>query len=131
MRRGLITLYRLTLDFMEDFVLNLSKLMHAHLYILGIWLVVCVLLGLCLYELIAHIPNIKGAGIDCACAEIKGALSMKSTKTLLAKFLAGSMCAFGGLSLGREGPSVQLGALMGKVIAEHAPHTLTCARVSL
>lgn len=120
---GLITLYRLTLDFMEDFVLNLSKLMHTHLYILGMWLVVCVLLGLCLYELIAHIPNIKGAGIDCACAEIKGALSMKSTKTLLAKFLAGSMCAFGGLSLGREGPSVQLGALMGKVIAEHTPHT--------
>ena len=61
---GLITLYRLTLDFMEDFVLNLSKLMHAHLYILGIWLVACVLLGLCLYELIAHIPNIKGAAVS-------------------------------------------------------------------
>lgn len=36
----------------------------------------------------------------------------------LCKFVGGVLCIFGGLSLGREGPSVQLGAMAGKGIAK-------------
>ena len=39
------------------------------------------------------------------------------TRVLPAKVIGGTLCAFGGLSLGREGPSIQLGAMAGKAIA--------------
>ena len=40
------------------------------------------------------------------------------TRVLPAKVIGGTLCAFGGLSLGREGPSIQLGAMAGKAIAK-------------
>ena len=41
-------------------------------------------------------------------------LNQKWYRILPAKFIGGFFCMFGGLALGREGPSIQLGAMMGK-----------------
>lgn len=32
--------------------------------------------------------------------------------------IAGTLCIVGGLSLGREGPSIQLGAMVGKAVSQ-------------
>lgn len=47
--------------------------------------------------------------------EVKGYFDVCWWKTLIAKFLGGTLTSLGGLSLGREGPSVQLGAMAAKV----------------
>jgi H+/Cl- antiporter ClcA len=46
-----------------------------------------------------------------------GQLDQTWWKVLPAKFVGGFLCLFGGMSLGREGPSIQLGAMTGKGIS--------------
>ena len=47
-----------------------------------------------------------------------GIFNMDEKKTIVAKYIGGSLAAIGGLSLGREGPSIQLGACSGKAISK-------------
>ena len=49
--------------------------------------------------------------------EIAGRLSQNWKRVLPAKFAGGFLCMLGGLSLGREGPSIQLGAMAGQGIS--------------
>ena len=59
-------------------------------------------------------PMISGSGIPQVEGEILGEFEQSWWKVLLAK-LAGGLLSLGcGLSLGREGPSIQLGAMVGK-----------------
>ena len=69
-----------------------------------------VLIGWCLKQE----PLISGSGIPQVEGEIISFLDQKWYKILPYKIVAGTLCAFGGLSLGREGPSIQLGAMGGK-----------------
>ena len=62
-------------------------------------------------------PYISGLGIPQLEAEMEGHIEQKWWRVLLANL--GSALAIGaGLSLGREGPSIQLGAMAGKGTAE-------------
>lgn len=58
--------------------------------------------------------KILGGGTAHVADELAGTVDEAWWKVLLAKMAAGILCAAGGLSLGREGPSVQLGAMAGK-----------------
>ncbi len=59
-------------------------------------------------------PVAGGSGIPQVEAEMKGKMNANWLQVILAKFI-GSLLAIGaGLSLGSEGPSVQLGAMSGK-----------------
>ncbi len=59
-------------------------------------------------------PIAAGSGIPQVEAELKGKINANWFEVILAKFI-GSLLAIGaGLSLGSEGPSVQLGAMSGK-----------------
>ena len=57
-------------------------------------------------------PLISGSGIPQVEGELKGELEQKWWRVLLAKLAGGLLCIGAGLSLGREGPSIQLGALL-------------------
>lgn len=46
--------------------------------------------------------------------EVRGYLDQSFWRVVLAKFTGGTLSIFGGLSLGREGPSIQLGAMVAK-----------------
>lgn len=60
------------------------------------------------------VPLAGGSGIPQVKGEMKGQMEQNWWQIILAKF-AGGICAIGaGLSLGREGPSIQLGAMVGK-----------------
>ncbi len=58
-------------------------------------------------------PMISGSGIPQAEGQLLGFFDMCWWKVLLKKFVGGVLCVFGGLSLGREGPSIQLGTMAG------------------
>jgi H+/Cl- antiporter ClcA len=58
-----------------------------------------------------------GSGIPQVNAEVKGYLNPTWWRVIIAKLIAGTTSVFSGLSLGREGPSVQLGAMAGKGVA--------------
>ena len=83
------------------------------------------LLFLCLLGIAALVtlllkwePYISGSGIPQLEAEMEGHIEQKWWRVLLAKFLGSALAIGAGLSLGREGPSIQLGAMAGKGTAE-------------
>lgn len=61
--------------------------------------------------------RISGSGIPQVKAQITGYIEGRWLSTLLAKFVGGSVAILSGLSLGREGPSIQLGACVGEGIS--------------
>ena len=84
----------------------------AALAVLGIFLlgVLAAFVGF----LLKREPLISGSGIPQVEGEMHGKINANWLQVLIAKFL-GAVCAIGGgLSLGREGPSIQLGAMVGK-----------------
>ena len=68
-------------------------------------------------RLVSWEPLISGSGIPQLEGEMAGKLEQKWYRVLPAKFLGGFLCLLGGLALGREGPSIQLGAMAGKGIS--------------
>lgn len=76
-----------------------------------------------LCKILAVEPLTSGSGIPQLKGELAGDLSMNWLRVLLLKFVGGVIAIGCGLSLGREGPSVQLGGCVGKGVSslEHRP----------
>ena len=59
-------------------------------------------------------PYISGSGIPQIKGELMGRIKTRWLRVLLLKFFGGIMAIGSGLALGREGPSIQLGGMVGK-----------------
>lgn len=59
-------------------------------------------------------PLCSGSGIPQVKGEMRGHINAKWGQVIIAKFIGGIAALGGGLSLGREGPSIQLGTMVGK-----------------
>lgn len=82
------------------------------------WFVLLLLLAWICTRLLCYEPMISGSGIPQVSGEIKGYLEVNPVKTIIGKLIGGTLCIVGGMSLGREGPSVQLGAMAGKFVSK-------------
>ncbi len=60
------------------------------------------------------VPLCSGSGIPQVKGELRGQIEQNPLAIIIAKFAGGVATIGAGLSLGREGPSVQLGAMTGK-----------------
>ena len=60
------------------------------------------------------VPLCAGSGIPQVAGELKGRVFQPWWKVIPAKIIGGTLAIGAGLSLGREGPSIQLGAMVGK-----------------
>lgn len=83
--------------------------------------------------LLVNEPDIAGSGIPQVEAELRGQKDMDWLRVIGSKMAGCAAAIGGGLALGREGPSIQIGAMVGKGFAKarHAPLTeerllLTC-----
>ena len=106
-----------------------------------IWFGVLVALTVILRRIVREEPLISGSGIPQTELALAGRLSFTWWRVLLAKFLGSWLALFGGLALGREGPSIQMGAAVGcgfgrifqKLTGEdpgHAPRFLIAGSVA-
>ncbi len=59
----------------------------------------------------------SGSGIPQIQAELMGKVDMNTGRLVFSKFIGGGLASLAGLSLGREGPSIQIGAAVSKAIA--------------
>lgn len=85
-------------------------------------IIVIILNVLCLFFvswLLKKEPNISGSGIPQVEGLLMGELTVNWWSTLWRKFVAGILAIGSGLMLGREGPSIQLGASIGQGIAKY------------
>ncbi|KXA10786.1 ClC family H(+)/Cl(-) exchange transporter [Finegoldia magna] len=75
-------------------------------------------LGICVSKLLKWAPLSGGSGIPQVQGELIGAFNQNSFRVTISKIVGGAIASLVGLSLGREGPSIQLGASSAKWLSE-------------
>lgn len=118
----LVSLFRLLITGMEEFrISNSHDILQIIMLLASCYLVIVICLR---YE-----KNISGSGIPHVKGELSGQIDTSWHRVLVTK-IAGGACAIGaGLSVGREGPSVQIGAMSGKGFSRILKRTSSEERV--
>ncbi len=116
---GIVVLYRYLLsqaEIIREIVYTRAKDGNVAAIALGFLFLLAA--GFVVAFIIKKVPMVKGSGIP----QVKGVLlrqfNMEWGKELAAKFIGGVLALGAGLSLGREGPSIQLGAHAGMGIGK-------------
>ena len=112
-----VLLYRMLLGSAGEWLNRILAYVKGNpLYMAG-WFAVLMVFAWVVSRLLAFEPMISGSGIPQLEGEMTGRLDQKWWRVLPAKFFGGFLCLLGGLALGREGPSIQLGAMVGKSVS--------------
>ncbi|MFC5631984.1 MULTISPECIES: ClC family H(+)/Cl(-) exchange transporter [Streptococcus] len=114
-----VSLFRLLIGIFTEWTLNAyTRVTSQPIYLLGILIVSLVLISL-VGLLVKSDSDIKGSGIPHVEGELMGRLQVSWWSVLWKKFIGGSFAISMGLMLGREGPSIQLGAVTAKGLSEY------------
>lgn len=111
-----ITTFRFFINLITSFRLNFYSVLQNNIFMLFASAAVLLISGLTVGIMIKKYPMIRGSGV----AQIEGVfmqkLKMSPIPELPLKFLGGILGIGLGISVGREGPSVQIGAYVGDTV---------------
>lgn len=113
----LVSFYRLGIEFGTEKAVELYEWLRLHPGWIPLWCVAAVCAGLFLWRLIRFEPYAKGSGIPQVEGIVLLGMKIRWHSVLLVRFLAGILSSFFGVSLGREGPSIQIGAAGSQAIS--------------
>ncbi|GHU08702.1 voltage-gated chloride channel [Spirochaetia bacterium] len=93
-------------------------------YWTGLWILGLIAVGLFLGFTAKKWPMIRGSGIPQVKGALKRQMTMRWLPELPLKIITGILGLGAGLSMGREGPSIQIGAYVGRGVVSlfHRPH---------
>lgn len=111
-----VLLYRFLIDNSLEFIKNYYS--KANFTMIIPLLFIFILLSFISRFFIKWAPLSGGSGIPQVVGEIQGRFNMNPIKVMISKFIGGTVSALGGLSLGKEGPSIQIGGACGKLISK-------------
>ena len=114
---GFLALNSVMLSYGEKIAYFVVDYIKNNTFHLCIWIICILMIGFIISKLLKYESYISGSGIPQVEAEMIDQIDEKWYKVILAKMVAGTLSIVGGLSLGREGPSIQLGAMIGKGLA--------------
>lgn len=114
----LAILYRLCLEYGIDFATKIYAFMKIHPLAVLLWIIAAVAAGFFIAYLVKLEPMASGSGIPQVEGVVLFGLKMKWYTILAVRFLGGALCSVFGLSLGREGPSIQIGACGGQFVSK-------------
>lgn len=119
-------LLQLFYDYRKDFF---SSSPPWYLHVISFFVLWAVLIFVA--RMVKRWPYIGGGGISQTRGAINGRITYKhSLRQLLAKFAGGVLTLSSGLSMGREGPSVQMGSYIGDLVSKWG-HVLSGERKQL
>lgn len=115
---AIVVAFRYALEFSEASREALYRYMlSGHLAVAIAWfmglLIVAYILGL----IMKFEPLSGGSGIPQVKGDILGFVKIAWLRVLVAKFIGGVLAIGAGMSLGREGPSIQIGAVVGQGVS--------------
>ena len=113
----MVCLYRFLLSESEHILRNYLTIIQTNVVYIVLFFVFLAVLGLLIDWITKWEVDSSCSGIPQVYAEVKGHMEANWAKVLFSKIVAGVMTALGGLSLGPEGPSVQIGGMAGKGVA--------------
>lgn len=119
----LASLYRLALKYAEVISIYFYHHVARHLTLLVIMFPILAIIAYLVTWLMKRYPMISGSGIPQVKGQLQGYLKPNWFTTAFAKFAGGTLTMLAGLSLGREGPSIQLGSSMGQAVAQKFAQT--------
>ena len=114
----IIVLYRMAISTLEESRMSLLRGLAGKAGLILLWLAAACVAGLLTAMMVRRSPYIRGSGIPQVKAMLMRRIGSDWKLELPFKFLGGSLALGAGLSLGREGPSIQLGALAGMAVSE-------------
>ncbi|UQS85090.1 chloride channel protein [Apilactobacillus apisilvae] len=113
-----ISLFRILIEFLSGIFLKIALYANNSLFLLFLLIFINLSLAIITYWLIISNHNIKGSGIPQVEGQLAGQLDYKWCPVFIKKFIGGVLSISSGLFLGREGPSIQLGATLAQGIAK-------------
>ncbi len=116
---GLVAVfYRLMFSSTEKITKAFKVFIGSDVKYLAIWAIVLLVCATLVWLVIRFEKSVGGGGVAQAKAELTDKLDANFVKVIIGKIVAGGLANIAGLSLGNEGPSVQLGAMTGKGFAK-------------
>ena len=113
----IVSLYRLALTASEETMREATQLLSKNAGTILFWFVIVLILARIVYLIMKAVPDVQGSGIPVTDAEVAGVVDSCWYKVIPAKFVSGVLVTLAGLSLGREGPSVQIGGSAAKAVS--------------
>lgn len=118
-----VIMYRLVLQYAEEYSHNIYSYAKNHYVFIPFLFIGLVGISLFISRLIKSNSMIKGSGIPQVKARLLGYINHNWFSTLWRKFIGGALAILAGLSVGREGPSIQLGATVAEGIGKKISKT--------
>lgn len=114
----IVILYRFALTESTIIITKVYAFLRNKLYFIPILMIAFILIAYIVGMLLKKEPMISGSGIPQVEGVLLKKLHMNWLSVIIGKFLGGILSIGSGLSLGREGPSVQLGAAVGQGVSK-------------
>lgn len=114
----IIVLYRLCIKYATSILNYMIALGKGNFIYVLLGFTMILGLAFLVKKMLDKEPFISGSGIPQLEGELVGHLESKWYRVIFYKFVGGITALLGGLSLGREGPSIQLGAMVGKGVSK-------------
>lgn len=110
----IIVFYRISIEKAGVFTAFIYNIMKKQHYYIPLWFLVLILTGILVGYMVEKEPTISGSGIPQVEGYLLRKVDMKCFRVLILKFIGGFLGLAAGLSVGREGPSIQMGAAVGQ-----------------
>lgn len=114
----IVVLYRMGIEFGTEKAVLCYKVINTHPLLILPWIGLMGIIGLVIYLLVKFEPMASGSGIPQVEGILIYGLKIKWYTVLMVRFIAGILASFMGVSLGREGPSIQIGAAASQGLAK-------------
>ncbi|PWG60377.1 ClC family H(+)/Cl(-) exchange transporter [Bifidobacterium catulorum] len=113
----LVVAYRLGIEYVVEFARWMYGQIRQTPWLIAPWTVAAVAAGLLIARMIRREPMASGSGIPQTEGVVLFGLKMRWQTILPVRFIGGLLAGVFGLSMGREGPSIQIGASGAQFVA--------------